>query len=128
MQDGDTLHIAFQDADLLKQYDAVEYFLNKYSVSVQWRIIEDRFCNLHGFPPNGTAVLACHGYDTKQDIEEMLRCRYIKHSDYLEFTINQDCWSACRNGDTEEVQYLCQLTGDPNVSLFADAVATEMDL
>ena len=128
---GDTLHVEFADVVMLRKSGTIERFFEEYEVTVQWKKIESRFYALESSDQQYTEKFLCHGYETKSGIEEMLRRKYVEYDGCWEFRICESCWPenyVDSRGESGYIKYLCQLTGQRRVSLFAEAEWTEQDL
>ena len=116
LRSGDTLHVVYRDADLIRNSGAADRLYQKYDVVVRWTDVTSD--NRWSYETRHV----CSGYDTKESIEEMLSRENGSNRRIPEFSIDESCWPMYRigpDGSREQVKYLCQLSRKKTVLLSA---------
>ena len=122
LRSGDTLHLVFKDASLLGRR-ARERFYQVYDVTVYWK---ERTGRSFGEEPSDrihTERIQCHGFDTKAGVQMMLEYQHREGRALSNFKILESCWpkyGVRKNGDQVRIKYLCQLSKEPQVVLYAE--------
>lgn len=123
LHSGDTLHIIFKDAALLRR-KARERFYHEYEVTVYWKEKSSRYFDKAPSDQCFAERIRCHGFDTKNGLERMLESKHREGRMLSTFTILESCWPKYglrKNGDRVRIKYLCQLSKEQQVVLYAEA-------
>lgn len=123
LRSGDILHVVFEDAALLGR-KARERFYQEYEVTVYWKEKSSRFFDEAPSDRCFAERIRCHGFDTKNGLERMLESKHREGRMLSSFTVLESCWpdyGLKKNGEAIEIKYLCQLSKEQKVVLYAEA-------
>lgn len=120
LRNGDTLHVIYEDAELIRRSSAENLLYAEYEVVVQWENKESEYDTYSKAGRYSSERIKCLGYYSKRSIEEKLS-KNIGGSAFQEFTICESSWPEYRtDAKEEEIKYLCQLSKEKKVVLFAE--------